>query len=184
MKYRTILVMSGILMALGVLFFISRRPLELEPQEEPQSFVWSVEVKDLKRMTISLPGEGKREAWVKHQDRYWYFDQPDGPKVNMKRWGGGIPLLLSGPGAERLIAAESTDEQLEIYGLKDPRMKISLVLENEDAINIEVGDRTLDGQAYYIKQIDSRVVYTVDYTWYEVLARLVLDPPYPEPEKQ
>jgi hypothetical protein len=32
------------------------------------------------------------------------------PKVNMKRWGGGIPLLLSGPGAERLITSEATDK--------------------------------------------------------------------------
>ncbi len=135
-------------------------------------------------MAISLPADGKREAWVKHEDKYWYFDQPDGPKVNMKRWGGGIPLLLSGPGANRSIAENATDEQLEIYGLKNPKMKMNLVLENEDSIGVEVGDRTLDGQAYYIKLIDSRAVYTVDFTWYDVLERLVLDPPYPVPEEQ
>ena len=38
--------------------------------------------------------QGKREAWIKRKDRYWYFDKPNGPKVNMKRWGYGIPLLF------------------------------------------------------------------------------------------
>jgi len=169
--------------ALGVVFFISSLP-NPEPQPEPRPFVWSVEMDDLKRMAISLPSAGKSEAWVKHEDKYWYFDKPEGPKVNMKRWGGGIPLLLSGPGAERLIADDATDEQLEIYGLKDPKMKMNLVLENEDTIDIEVGDRTLDGQAYYIKLLHSRAVYTVDFTWYDVLERLVLEPPYPEPEEK
>ena len=102
----------------------------------------------------------------------------------MKRWGGGIPLLLSGPGAERIIADNATDEQLEMYGLVDPKMRIDLTLENEDNINIEVGDSILTGQARYVKLIDSGDVYTVHYTWYEVLERLVLEPPYPEQQEK
>ncbi len=183
MKLRTIFVMIGILVVLGMFFFISRQQPESEPQAKPRQFIWSVGMEDLKHLTIALPAEGKSEAWVKHEDRYWYFDQPDGPKVNMKRWGGGIPLLLSGPGVERPIASEATDKQLEIFGLKDPKMKMVLILGNEDTINIDIGDKTLDGQAYYIKLLNSKAVYTVDYTWYDVLERLVLDPPYPENEE-
>ena len=130
-------------------------------------------------MAISLPGENKSQAWVIHDDKYWYFDEPDGPKVDMQRWGGGIPLLLSGPGADRTITSDSTDEQLEIYGLTSPRMTIHVVLKDETTIDIEVGDATLTGGAYYVRLVDSRDVYSVDYTWYEVLERLVLDPPYP-----
>jgi len=184
MKLRTILVMAGILVALGALFFISRQPPESEPQAEPRRFIWSVGMEDLKHLTINLPAERKSEAWVKHEDRYWYFDRPNGTKVNMKRWGGGIPLLLSGPGAERLITGEATEEQLEMYGFKNPKMEIALILRIEDTIKIEVGNRTLDGRAYYIKLLDSKTIYTVDHTWYDVLKRLVMDPPYPEPEKQ
>jgi hypothetical protein len=183
MKLCTILVMAGIFVALGMLFLISRRQPESEPQAEPRKFIWSVEMEDMKHLTIILPAAGKSEAWVKNKDRYWYFDQPDGPKVNMKRWGGGIPLLLSGPGAERLITSEATDKQLDIYGFTNPKMKIALILRDENTINIEVGDRTLDGRTYYVKQLDSKAIYTVDHTWYDVLERLVLDPPYPEPDK-
>lgn len=183
MKLRTILVMAGIFVALGVYFFFSSRP-EPEPRPEPRPYVWWVEMTELKTIAIGLPSEGKSEAWVKHEDKYWYFDKPDGPKVDMQRWGGGIPLLLSGPGAERTIAVNATDEQLEMYGLKDPKMKIDLTLENEHTINIEVGDRTPAGQARYVKLVDSRDVYSVHHTWYDVLARLVLEPPYPEPEEK
>lgn len=142
--------------------------------------VWSVEMMELTAITVSLPLKEKSEAWTKHDDKYWYFDKPDGPKVDMKRWGGGIPLLLSGPAADRLITEESTNEQLEIYGLADPRMEINIGLENGDTFNIEVGDVTPGGQTYYVKLANSRKVYTVDYTWYDVFERLVLDPPYPE----
>ena len=183
MKLRTILVMAGILLALGAIYFISRQPPESEPKPEPRRFIWSVGMEDLKHLTINLPAKGKSEAWVKHEDRYWYFDRPNGTKVNMKRWGGGIPLLLSGPGAERLISGAATQEQLEMYGFTPPQMEMALTLRNGDTLKIQIGSRTLDGRTYYIKLLDSETIYTVDHTWYDVLERLVLDPPYPEPEK-
>ena len=182
MKLRSILIMVAILIVLGVVFYISSRP-EPVPRPEPRPFVWSVEMEDLARMAISLPEKGKSDSWVKHEDRYWYFDQPNGTKVNMKRWGGGIPLLLSGPGAERLISGAATQEQLEMYGFNPPQMEMALTLRNGDTLKIQIGSRTLDGRTYYIKLLDSETIYTVDHTWYDVLERLVLDPPYPEPEK-
>jgi hypothetical protein len=184
MKLRTILIMAGILVVVGVAFFLFRPKPEPEPQPDAPVFLWDVDMQDLQHMAIALPGQGKSEAWVKHEDKYWYFDQPNGPKVNMKRWGGGIPLILSGPAASRAIFENATDEQLETFGLKDPQMKIDLTLENGKEISIEVGDRTLDLKGYYIKLIDSKAVYTVDFTWFSVLERLVLDPPYPEPETE
>ena len=180
MKLRTLLIMGLVLIALGTVYYFSSRP-EPVPEPEPRPFVWSVETDELRNMAISLPPQGKSQAWVVHDDKYWYFDEPGGPKVDMKRWGGGVPLLMSGPGADRIITSEPTDEQLVAYGLKNPRMTIHLVLKDERIIDIEVGDATPTGGAYYVRLIDSRVVYTVDYTWYEVLEGLVLRPPYPEP---
>jgi hypothetical protein len=176
MRVRAILIMAAVMVALGAVFLVTSRP-KPAPTEKPRPFVWSVEMEELKTMAISLPREGKSEAWVKHADQYWYFDKPAGSKVNMKRWGGGVPLLLSGPGANRLITEKVTDKQMEMYGLANPRMRIALTLENGKALAIEVGDSTPDGSAYYIKLADSKAVYTVDYTWYGVLEGLVLDPP-------
>ena len=183
MRIGSILTLLAILIALGVYFLFFRPTEPVLPPPEPRPFVWSVDMEELQHMVLSLPQEGKTEEFVKHEDRYWYFDNPPGPKVDMDRWGGGIPLILSGPGAERLIAKDATEEQLAVFGFTAPKMEISLTLDNEDIINIEVGDNTPDGQAYYVKLVDSKDVYTVDYTWYNVLKRLVTEPPYPPPEE-
>ena len=178
MRVRTILIMASLVVALGVAFFVTRRPPASQPQP-PQSFIWSVDTGTLSRISIRLPRVGKSESWVKHEDQYWYFDRPKGPRVDMKRWGGGVPLLLSGPRASRLIAENASESQFETYGLASPQMRIELALQDKKTIAIEVGDETPDNQACYIRVMSSRDVYTVDLTWCEVLERLVLDPPYP-----
>ena len=179
MKLRSILTLLIILVALGIYFvFFSPTPTP-EPPPDPRPYVWLVEMEELQQMAISLPHEGKNEQFVKHEDRYWYFDDPPGPKVDLERWGGGIPLLLSGPGAERLIAEDTTEEQLAIFGFTNPQMEIVLTLENGEIFNIAVGDSTPTHDDYYVKLVDSNYVFTVDSTWYQVLERLVLEPPYP-----
>ena len=183
MGLRSLLALAVFLGVLGVVYYYSSQT-EPPPPVELRPFVWDVEMEELAKMNISLPPEGKSESWVKHDDRYWYFDKPDGPKVNMNRWGGGIPLLLSGPGAERRIAADATDEQLDIFGMTQPQMQIDLTLENQKTIEIDVGDPTPDRQGFYVRLRESRDIYTVHETWYHVLERLVLDPPYPDPDEE
>jgi len=183
LKVGSILALLAILVALGVYFLFFRPEEPPPPPPESRYFVWNVDVEELQHMVISLPQEDMSESFVKHEDRYWYFDDPPGPKVDMKRWGGGIPLILSGPGANRLITKDATEENLTVFGFTEPRITIVLTLENEDVINIEVGDSTPDGSAYYVRLADSNNVYTVDYTWYDVLERLVKEPPYPPPEE-
>ncbi len=181
MRFRPILAMTVILMALGMYVYLSSRP-EQAPPAAPRLPMWSVETDDLKRVSISLPSVGKSLAWVKHEDHNWYFDIPEGSPVNTKRWGGGVPLLLSAPEAERRIAEHATGAQLVAYGLNVPSITMSLTLVTGRTIQIEVGDRTPDGQAYYIRLAEAREVYAVHHTWYHVLERLVLEPPYPESE--
>jgi hypothetical protein len=175
--------MVAVVVALGAVFYFTTRPKPVPPVQA-RPLVWLVETQELAKMAITLPPKGKSEKWVKHQDQYWYFDKPQGPRVNMERWGGGIALILSGPAANRRISASATDEQLSLYGLVNPRMRIALTLKTGQTIDIIVGDATPDQQAYYIRLAGSREVYTVDATWYGVLERLVLDPPYPVPGEQ
>lgn len=183
MKLRTILIMLAVLIVLGVVYYFVRPKPEPPVAEEAPTFIWNFEMTDLQQISVSLPKQEISQAWVKHEDRHFYFDEPDGPQVDRARWGGGIPLLLSGPAAARLIAEQAVNEQLEVFGLDDPNMRIDLTLDNGDTFRIELGDSTPNRQGYYIKRTDSEDVYTVDYTWYDVLERLVLDPPYPKPEE-
>ncbi len=180
MRLRNTLVLAAILVGLAAYFYVSRIP-EPTPPVEPMPYAWLVSDEELQNIVVRLPHEGKSEAFVKHADRFWYFDDPPGPKVDMKRWGGGIPLILSGPGAKRIIAEDATEEKLTEFGLTQPQMELTLTLENEDIIEVSVGDSTPDGGTYYVKTQYSNNVYLVDYSWYDVLERLVKEPPYPPP---
>lgn len=139
---------------------------------------------EIQHIEIRLPREDKSEAFVKVPEGNkfpWYFDDPQRSAVDVARWGGGIELLLTGPGAERVIARNATEEKLTEFGLAQPQMEIILTLEDGDILNITVGDRTPDGDAFYVQGPDSNDVYLVVYNWYEVLERLVKEPPYAPP---
>jgi hypothetical protein len=178
---RAALVLLAVVVVLGAVLYVTTRPRAVPASVPTRPYVWLVDMLELAKMTISLPPQGKSESWIKHPDQYWYFDVPQGPKVNMKRWGGGIPLIMSGPASNRRIVVDATDDQLSLYGLVNPLMRITLTLKAGQTVNIIVGDGTPDQQAHYIKLADSREVFTVDATWYDVLEKLVLDPPYPVP---
>ena len=177
MRLRNILILLVVLLALGGVFYYigASQPVE---KPEPKLFVWLVEMEELERIEIQLPREGESQAFVKEADRSWSFDDPQRTDVDMQRWGGGIPLLLSGPGADRVIAENATEEQLTVFGLTEPKMRIVLNLLDEDVMTIDIGDSAPDGHAYYVRAPDSNDVALVDYTWYDVLERLVKEPPY------
>lgn len=181
LKLRFILPLGVVALGLGVWYYFASRP-QPAPRPEPRPFVWSVDMGDLARMQIDLPRRGLSEAWSKHTDKYWYFTDPEGPRVDINRWGGGIPLLLSGPGANRLISKAPTAEQLRVFGLADPQMRVLLRLNDGFELKILVGDATPDRISYYIKRADRPEVLTVDYTWFQVIERLVTEPPYPPAE--
>lgn len=142
-------------------------------------------MEELQHIKVELPREGKSQTFIKipEGDKFpWYFDDPQKSAINVERWGGGIPLLLSGPGVDRVISENTAEEKLTEYGLTQPQMKITLTLEDGKVLVIKVGDSAPDGHAYYVQVPDSNAVALVDYTWYDVLKRLVIDPPYAPPE--
>jgi len=180
LKIRAILALVVVVAILGVVFYAVSRPKPTTPQEA-RPFVWDFDMEALQKITIALPKDPREPnsmSWVKHDDRYFYFDEPNGPKVDMKRWGGGIPLILSGPAAERLLFQNATDANLKECGFNTPSISIQLTLNDNKVYDIEVADQTPSAQAYYIRLADTRDIYTVDYSWYDVVAKLVTDPPY------
>ncbi len=182
MRLRSLLTLTLVLAVAGVLYVVTRPEPEVAPRPKPPEYVWYFEMDELEYISIELPRTGQADTWTKHEDRLWYFDEPGEPRVDMYRWGGGIPLILSGPAAERPIERNATDERLEAFGfLPTPKMVLSLTKDDGEVIRIEVGDSTPDTHAYYVRRHESRSVYTVDATWYQVLERLLLQPPYPPP---
>jgi len=183
LRLRNIFILLAILLVVGIVFYFTSRP-EPPPKPPAKVYVWLVEMDDIRHIEIGLPREGKKQAFVKirQEDKFpWYFDDQRRSPIDVKRWGGGIPLLLSGPGTDRVIAENATDEKLTEFGLSNPRMQIILSLENGDTLKIDVGDSTPAGNTFYVRVPGSRDVCLVDYTWYEVLERLVKEPPYASP---
>lgn len=177
MRLRSILILVIILAALAGAFYYVNRP-EPAPKPEPQLYVWLIEMEEITHIEIILPDEGQSQAFSKAPDRSWNFDDPEQTPVDMKRWGGGIPLLLSGPGLDRVISENATVDNLAEFGLTQPRMEVILTLENGEILKITVGDSTPDGTKFYVQVPDSLYVVTVDITWYQVIRRLVEEPPY------
>lgn len=184
MKLKSILVLFVILIGLGGYFYFFNTSEPPPEKEEPRVYVWSIEMDEIKHIEIRLPREDKSEAFIRipEGDKFpWHFDDPQLSSVDISRWGGGIPLLLSGPGAERIIAEDATEEKLAEFGLTQPQMEIILTLNDGNILNIDVGDKAPDGINFYVKAPSSNDVCLVDYTWYEVLERLVKEPPYVSP---
>ena len=72
MKLRSILVLTVMLAASGILYYYTSQT-KPPPPNKLRHFVWDVDMEELAKMVISLPAQGKREAWVKHEDRFWYL---------------------------------------------------------------------------------------------------------------
>lgn len=180
MKLNNILILAAILALLAGVYYWVSRP-EPEPSPEPKHFVWSIEMNDINHITLNLTREGLSQSFIKIPQEHefsWFFDDHQRSPVDSVRWGGGIPLLLSGPGADRIISENATQEKLVEFGLLQPNLEITLTLTDDTTLNIAVGDNTPDGSNYYVRAPGSNAVATVDSSWYDVLERLVTEPPY------
>jgi len=180
LKIQNILILLIILLIAGGLFYFINMP-EAPEVQEVQEYVWMIDMEEINHIILELPRDSKSESFIKisEEDKFpWYFDDEEKSPVDSARWGGGIPLLLSGPGAGRVIAKNAPIEKLTEFGLLDPKMIITLTLEDGKVMTINVGDATPNGSYYYVQAPSTDDVALVDYTWYNVLARLVNEPPY------
>lgn len=182
MKTKNVLILLAIFAVLGGTFYVVSRP-KPGPPPKPQEYVWIIEQEDIDHVTMTLPRESpplsQSFVRIKNEDQFpWFFDDAQHSPVDAQRWGGGIPLLLSGPGADRVIQYNASPEKLSEFGFDTPSLLITLILTDNKTMKIEVGDRTPDGNNYYVKAPSTSDVATVDYTWFSVLEKIIREPPY------
>ncbi len=186
MRARNIGILVIILAMLGGVFYIYGRA-KPAPGPEPTEYVWLIEMEDIQHISIEMPRqtEVKSQSWIKisEGDKFpWFFDDPQRSPVDTNRWGGGIPLLLSGPSANRVIDQAATVDSLTRYGiLPTPQILITLLLTDNKTMVIEVGDKTPNTNNFYVKAPGTNQVATVDSSWFDVMARLLTEPPYAKP---
>jgi Domain of unknown function (DUF4340) len=156
-------------------------------QAPPATYhIWNFDMYNLQNLTITLPKVNDSESFLKHpDDQEFYFDVANGPEVDNQRWGGAIPALLIGPEVGRMVQQNASTSQLQQYGLDaateilnmDAKMTFLL---SGTPVNYEiyVGDSNPEGTNYYIRLASNNDVYTMDKSWYDVLADIVTNPPY------
>ncbi|MCY4668615.1 MAG: hypothetical protein OXC29_11560 [Rhodococcus sp.] len=181
MKLRLAVILGLTAAGLAFVFILTSGSGEAEDSSE-RPIMWSFDLRDLHRVEIALPQDQLAETWF-HVDRVWYFDRPGRPLVDMDRWGGAVPYLLSGPGANRLIMEDAADDDLDLFGLLAPRMTIHLEHDGEHGdsagtVVLVIGDETPDSFSFYLQLVGTGRGYPVARAGYEVMERLVVEPPY------
>ena len=178
MKLKAILILVAILAVAGTTYLFINRPKASTPPAQ-KYYVWNFDMNNLEKVTLSLPKAGKSESFIKHaDDRQFYFDVENGPQVDNQRWGGGIPLLLSGPMATRLIYQNAPKDKLTEYGFDTPNMTATLTLANGTVYEVQVGNSNPEGTTYYVKLVENNDVYIVDKSWYDSIEGIITNPPY------
>ena len=175
MSFKTSGVLLLVLAVLGGYAYVSvfNKP---PPLSEPRPYVYDYDMSDIFRMDVRYQDGTTNLVWDDEKAE-WFFTDPsrgevDGGRVN------GIRLLLSGPGANRVLFRDApTPTQLGEFGFDDPQIDVTIVLQNGTVHRVLVGDTTPDGQNYYTKNADSDTIYLVDYTWGDEIARFVTEPP-------
>jgi hypothetical protein len=185
LKAKNIAILLVILAVLAGAFYLVSRPKPPAPQQ-PKEYVWLIEQDDINHITLALPRQNPplSQSFIKisEGDKFpWFFDDAAHSPVDTARWGGGIPLLLSGPGADRVINKDATEDQLREYGLLSPSLLVTLQLNDGSTMNITWGDRTPDGNNDYARAPNSNAVATVDRSWFDVISKLVTNPPHAPP---
>ena len=175
MNIRTTFVLAVLLLLVGGYVFLAEETPE-EPEvigiDAPQFY--TVSESDINQITIQAAGFSG--SFVRSDEGPWLFDEPNGPPVDLGRWGG-VTLLLGGPDTQRLLA-ETVENPAE-YGLDEPSIEIEFTLTGDRKERILLGSTTLNGGFHFAMREGDPQLYLVSSLWGQVLGRLAVDPPYP-----
>ena len=175
MSFRATAFLLLILVGLGgyTYNYVLNKP---KPPSQPRPFVYQYDMADITSMELRHQGKTV-SVYLDPQKDEWQFTDAEMGEVDAGRLNG-IRLLLSGPGANRLLFSEApTPAQLAEYGFNNPQVVAGIGLKDGNRHQVLLGDQTPDGKNYYTKNSDKDPIYLVDYTWGNELKRFVNEPP-------
>ncbi len=179
MSFKTTGILLFVLALMGgyVYTYVLNAP---KPPSTPRPYVYQYDMEDIVRMDVTSAGSTVKVVY-NEDSQEWRFEDASRGQVDQGRLNG-IRLLLSGPGANRVLLTETpTPQQLAEYGFNNPQAVANLTLKDGSLHQVLLGDQTPDGKNYYIKNGDTGTVYLVDYTWGNEIKRFVSQPPIATP---
>ncbi len=165
----------GLLLIGGYVYFFELR--KSPPVVEKPPYVYNVDMMDVVGIDLSYGGQTLSIAWDDEKSA-WYYKDPGGPELDQARING-LRVLLSGTISKRLLFEEVDD--LSLFGLDEPQIVARVGLKDGQAMEVLLGDKTPDGQGYYVQFRGRDYVYTVDYTWGDEFIRYVTETPLVTP---
>ncbi len=175
MSFRTTAILLLVLAVMGgyVYNYVLNQP---PPPRIPRPFVYQFDMLDIVKMDVSYKDQSVNLVFDETEGEWNFVDSSRGKADSLRI--NGIRLLLSGPGANRLLVTSNpTPAQLVDYGLDMPEIVGRIVLKDGQEHTVNLGLKTPDGRNYYVKNSSSDQVYLVDYTWGDEIVRFVTEPP-------
>lgn len=143
-----------------------------QPAPPPAVWVYAINGADIEEVIVRHGASRERYFKV---DQDWFLNR-DGESqlVAPDRWGAGVPLLLSGPSANRVLNV--SEGVLGEYGLASPAGEIGMLLRGDRRMRVLVGDLTPDGKQHYVRLAGRMEVSLVPTSWADLLLALATDP--------
>lgn len=150
---------------------------------DPPHPFWYLQVPASRITELVVRHQGTEVAVARQGIDQWIFDDASQAPVDPERWAGEFAPLLDGP-AEQLVVGDMPSD-LAAYGLDSPaavvRVQYWLTREISGSLQtrteLQIGDKTDDGQAYYAISPEEGLLMSLDAAWVDGLLRLVSDPP-------
>ncbi len=157
MKRSTSLIVFGaVLVVLVVGFYVVKALPKKAPTTSGPTIV--VSKVDENKITLVTLRHGGTTIRLSKQGAGWTVDYPqpfDWDSVTLRNIAGNLSKL----DAERLVDADPTD--LSQYGLDPPQATAEVSLSDGTKVRILIGNKTVEGSAYYVMKEGDKAVYTV-----------------------
>ncbi len=168
----TILLVSGLLIALGVVLGLRFTGSEEAPPRNP----WLFRIDEHSIFHISVSHAGRTVEYAKSPgtEDWTILGDPDIPVY----WPlfGGTTLLLTGPRVTRVLVDEIDNPAS--FGLDPPATMVTVTDRVGNALQFHMGNPTPDSVGQYARLVGDPALFTVPIEWAFVINRLANDPPY------
>ncbi len=176
MSYRATAALLAVLLILGgVVYFTSQSPAPSAAgaADKPVPILALTPTSVTK---IVIVGTDKTTEVSKKGDA-WEIVQPTAGPADSARIGGWVDQLAT------LSAQRTIDDagDLSTYGLATPRIKLEVGLSDGKSVNLQFGDKTPDGGAFYVRLPDdaakAKAVYLIGSSLGDDLTSALAKPP-------
>jgi hypothetical protein len=172
-RWRGITVTALVIVITAGFYSVLNNEIGIEPPAPPPVlWVYAINEADIEEVTVQQAAF--QEHYIKTGLDWFLARGRESLLVDPDRWGAGVPLLLSGPSANRVF--DVLEDGLVEFGFTSPTGEIEMSLRGERRLHVLVGDTTPNGKQHYVRLAGRPEVSLVPASWVTLLLALATDP--------